>query len=158
MEPTRHHRARVALVALAIALAAAAVGAGVVSASTGTNTSVLIGQGQAVHSADLQLIGGTDVVVAQNTFTPGATSGWHSHPGPAIVVVQSGEITIYQERTAGGRCRHHTYTAGQSFIEWPANSQTGVNHGTVDTVVAVTFLKVPHLGSARIDRPDPGNC
>lgn len=158
MKGRMQHRAGIGLLALALALGAAAAGAGVVSATTGTSTSVLIGQGQAGRSADLHSVRGTDIVVAQNTFTPGAYSGWHSHTGPAIVVVQSGEITIFRERTTGGRCRHHTYTAGQSFIEWPANSHNGVNQGTVDAVVAVTFLKVPHLGSARIDRPDPGNC
>jgi quercetin dioxygenase-like cupin family protein len=83
----------------------------------------------------LPLQRGTDLVVVMNTFaaatatTPAGSSGWHSHPGGAIVVVAQGEITIY--RSVGSVCDAETYAAGQSFVERPNDVQDGVNTGTV---------------------------
>jgi len=36
-----------------------------------------------------------DSVVQQITFAPGGQSGWHTHPGPVIVLVKSGTFTLY---------------------------------------------------------------
>ena len=121
-------------------------------------TSIVIGQGQAVQAAGIPILPGTDVVTVQNTFAPGGSSGWHSHPGPTVIVVQSGEITIYSESAGGGPCKVRTYQTGQAFYEWPRNVQTGVNEGGTNAVLAVTFFDVPHGGAARIDQPNPGNC
>jgi quercetin dioxygenase-like cupin family protein len=121
-------------------------------------TSVVLAQGQVAHEFEARATEGTDIVVAQNTFAPGGQSGWHSHPGATVVVVQSGAITIYRERIAGGECESQTYQAGESFVERAAYEHNGVNEGAIDAVVAVTFFRVPHGGSARIDQPDPGDC
>src|SRR5438105_12219654 len=43
------------------------------------------------HEVELRATGPTDVHILQNKIAPGGTFGWHSHPGPSIVVVQSGE-------------------------------------------------------------------
>ena len=32
----------------------------------------------------------------QNTITPSGTFGWHSHPGPSLVIVKSGTATFYE--------------------------------------------------------------
>ena len=40
--------------------------------------------------------GATDVYVVENKIAPGGTFGWHSHPGPSIVVVKAGELTLYR--------------------------------------------------------------
>ena len=41
-------------------------------------------------------------------------SGWHTHPGPAIVQVQEGSFQITQ-----GSCTPKTVAAGDTFIEVP---------------------------------------
>jgi len=41
-------------------------------------------------------------------------SGWHTHPGPAIVQVQEGSFQITQ-----GSCTPVTVAAGQTFVEVP---------------------------------------
>jgi quercetin dioxygenase-like cupin family protein len=144
---------------LAVSAVVVASASGIGAATPAVDaTSVLLAQGQVEHEFEASATEGTDVVVAQNTFQPGGSSGWHSHPGAAVVVVQSGQITIYRERITGGGCQAQTYQAGQTFIERPAYSQNGVNEGETETVVAVTFFRVPHGGSARIDQPDPGDC
>jgi len=117
-------------------------------------TTVVLAQGTNGAATAIPVNADADVVMAMNTFPPGSSSGWHSHPGGALVVVQSGQITLYRSR--GSHCTSTTYTAGQSFFERPSDVQNGVNEGTTTTVVYVTFPGVPVGGSARIDRPDPG--
>jgi quercetin dioxygenase-like cupin family protein len=97
-----------------------------------------------------------DVVVVTVTFSPGGSTGWHLHPGGAILVVKAGEITLY--RSVGNHCDATTYTAGQAFIERPEDVHDAVNTGTTQAVVYVTFPSVPVGGAARIDVPDPGTC
>jgi quercetin dioxygenase-like cupin family protein len=138
------------LVIIAVAVASADTPSGF--------TSVTIGRGQSDHSFGIHQRKSNDVVTSQNTLAPGGFSGWHSHPGTSVLVIQSGQLTLFSEPVAGGKCRVHTYTAGQVFLEQPKNEQNAINTGAVPTVLAVTFLNVPHGGSARIERTNPGNC
>jgi quercetin dioxygenase-like cupin family protein len=128
------------------------------SATPGINSvSTILARGTNQSSGTLPLMNGTDMVVAMNTFEVGGSSGWHSHPGGAIVVVQQGELTDYV--SVGSRCVSTRYTAGQSFVERPTDLQNAVNTGSVQTIVYVLFPGVPVGGSARIDEPtDPGTC
>lgn len=50
------------------------------------------------HTADrwraqLKTHGQSDVYVVDNKFAPGGTAGWHSHPGPSLILVVSGTVT-----------------------------------------------------------------
>jgi quercetin dioxygenase-like cupin family protein len=99
---------------------------------------------------------GTDVAMAQITVDVGGSSGWHSHPGGAIVVVKQGSLTVY--RSIGSQCEIETYTAGEAFIERPGEVNQVINTGTDPYVLFVTFPRVPQGASARTDEPDPGTC
>jgi len=139
-----------ALVASAAAVASATDGSG--------ETKIVIARGQSDHSFGIQQRKGNDVVTNHNMFAPGGFSGWHSHPGAVVLVIQAGDLTVYSEPIGGGECSVHTYAAGQVFLEHPEDEQNVVNTGTVPAVLAVTFFNVPHGGPSRIDQPDPGNC
>jgi hypothetical protein len=39
--------------------------------------------------------GWTDVHILENIIAPGGTFGWHSHPGPSLVIVKSGTLSVY---------------------------------------------------------------
>jgi quercetin dioxygenase-like cupin family protein len=104
----------------------------------------------------IPLKAGSDVAIAQITVNAGGSSGWHSHPGGAIVVVQHGSLTVY--RSVGSECQTTTYTAGQAFIERPGEVNQVINTGTDPYVLFVTFPRVPQGASARTDEPDPGTC
>ncbi len=151
---------RASLLAVSIAglvgllVAVNAVPGGATSSSGQTSTTLARGTDQSALSLPLRQ--GTDIVVAQNTFAPGGSSGWHSHPGGAIGVVAQGEITIY--RRDGDHCQATRYSAGQSFVERPGDVLDGVNTGASTTTVFVTFPSVPVGGATRIDQPDPGIC
>ena len=139
-----------ALVTSAAAVASATPGSG--------ETRVVIARGQSAHQFTIQQKKDNDVATNKNTFEPGGFSGWHSHPGTAVFVIQSGEITKYSEPVGGGKCSVHTFTAGQVFIEQPKDEENIVNTGPVDAVLAVTFFNVPHGFGTRLDKPAPDNC
>ena len=145
-----------------VALMAAVLVVSAVAVASATDpsgfASVLIGRGQAARSFEVHQRRGNDVAVNQITVQPAGFSGWHSHAGTTVVAVQTGQLTLFSEPIAGGKCRVRTYTAGQLFLEHPKNEYQAVNTGSAPYVLAVTFFNVPHGGSPRIDRPDPGNC
>ena len=145
----------VTLIAMALVVSAVAVAS---ATDPSGFASVLIGRGQAARSFEVHQRRGNDVAVNQITVQPAGFSGWHSHPGTTVVAVQSGQLTLFSERITGGKCRVHTYTAGQVFLEHPRNKYNAVNTGSEPFVVAATFFNVPHDGSSRIDQADPGNC
>ena len=119
-------------------------------------TSLTLGRGTDQSNGTIPIRQGMDVVVVQNVFAPRGSSGWHSHPGGAIIVVEQGQLTDY--RSVGSQCEVMTYTAGQTFIERPGDIQDTVNNGSVPTLTIVTFPGVPVGGSPRINQPDPGTC
>jgi quercetin dioxygenase-like cupin family protein len=97
-----------------------------------------------------------EVVTQQATFNPGATSGWHTHPGYLTATVVSGEVTRYATD-----CSSQTFDAGQSFYETGAKTFVVKNQSTsTPAVVMVTFVVpggTPTTG-LRIDEQQPSSC
>jgi quercetin dioxygenase-like cupin family protein len=130
----------------------------VASGSPGSGfTSVPIARAQSGHFTVVQHKG-NDIIVAQNHDDVGGFTGWHSHPGLAVITLQAGQVTLYSEPIGGGKCSAHTYSAGQVFLERPNDEENIVNTGDVPAVAGATFFNVPHGAAAFIDRPDPGDC
>ena len=119
-------------------------------------TNVALARGTNTSHGTIPLQFGTDVAMAKITVDPGGSSGWHSHPGGAIIIVKEGALTVYSP--VGHKCRTTTYSAGQAFIERPGEVDDVLNTGTVPYVLFVTFPRVPQGDSARIDEPNPGTC
>ena len=119
-------------------------------------TNVPLARGTNVSDGTIALQVGTDVAMAQITVVPGGSSGWHSHPGGAIVVVKQGTLTVY--RSLGSQCQISTYSAGQAFLERPGDVDQVINTGTIPYVLFVTFPRVPQGDSPRTDEADPGTC
>ena len=123
---------------------------------TGGFTNVPLARGTNVSDGTIPLQAGTDVAMAQITVEPGGSSGWHSHPGGAIIVVKQGSLTVYSP--VGPKCETTTYSAGQVFIERPGEVDDVLNAGTIPYVLFVTFPRVPQGDPARTDESDPGTC
>jgi quercetin dioxygenase-like cupin family protein len=146
------------LAVLAIAATALATpGAGV------TSTLFAVGTFDEIHAktlssswqARIDTKGATDVHVLENRIAPGGTFGWHSHPGPSIVVVKSGALTLYKGDDP--TCTPNVIAAGSGFVDDGGDVHVVRNEGSVDAVVYVTSL-VPKGAGRRIDEPSPGNC
>jgi len=143
------------LLVLTLVLAGVAVFKARATPSSGL-VNVPLARGTNVSDGTIPLQFGTDIAMAQITVVPGGSSGWHSHPGGAIVVVRQGTLTVY--RSIGSQCEIETYNAQQAFIERPGEVDQVINTGTAAYVLYVTFPRVPQGESARTDEPDPGTC
>ena len=95
----------------------------------------------------------SQVVMAKITIPPNSTLPWHTHPGPAIVSVLSGQLSVVD----GEGCTLHEYDAGKAFVD-PGNGHVhiGFNSTDVETVVYVTYLDVPALHSPLVPVANPG--
>jgi quercetin dioxygenase-like cupin family protein len=114
-----------------------------------------------VHSKagiKLQTKDALDVATQQIVIAPGGTTGWHSHPGPVLVTVKSGEVTLVYADDA--TCQGRTYRAGESFVDrGDEHVHTALNRGSVNTELWATYLVPGAPGTpARIDAAGPGTC
>lgn len=105
--------------------------------------------------ARIDMKGETDVHVLENRIAPGGTFGWHSHPGPSVVVVKTGALTLY--RGDDPTCTGQTIGAGFGFVDDGGDIHVVRNEGAVETIVYVTSF-IPRDAARRIDEPSPGNC
>jgi len=106
--------------------------------------------------ARMKAHGVSDVYVVDNKLAPGGTTGWHSHPGPSLILVLTGAVTNYD--SSEPRCAPHTYTAGAGFVDAGGQDvHTLRNNGTVPAeTIAVQFL--PKDATRKINQPEPAGC
>jgi quercetin dioxygenase-like cupin family protein len=98
----------------------------------------------------------SDLWITRNAIEPGGHSGWHTHPGPSLIVVTAGEITAYAGDDPG--CTPRRYKAGEGFVD-PGGAHVHLlrnESGAPAETVAVQFLQKD--ATRRIDMPAPGNC
>jgi quercetin dioxygenase-like cupin family protein len=82
-------------------------------------------------------------VVARFTLQPGAQIPWHSHPGPVVVNIVSGELTY----VAAQDCAEREYPAGTAFVDpGKGHVHTAFNDTDDVTVFVATFFKAPAVG------------
>jgi hypothetical protein len=109
--------------------------------------------------------GDSDLYVQQNTWDPSTcdgcipSSGWHTHPGPSLVIVTQGTVTEYDGDDP--TCTPHVYSANgtNAFIDIGG----GAVHIIRDESGAVAKTMVVQLIPAGAQRrqdvtPAPGNC
>jgi quercetin dioxygenase-like cupin family protein len=99
--------------------------------------------------------GSADVALVKVVLDPGGSTGWHHHPGVALVSVKSGAVSEYHEE-----CHKTVYKEGKGFLESGGEVHIVRNEGNVDAVLYVTFL-IPTGTSPeklQIADPQPKNC
>lgn len=103
----------------------------------------------------IHVTGAGETVMQEIVLAPNGSTGWHSHPGPVVVVIKSGTMTFYDHT-----CVVRTYTAGQAFVD----SGQGHTHiaknldQTQNLTLWATYFDVPAGGAFRINADDPGTC
>lgn len=98
--------------------------------------------------------GSGDMIMAKVTIQSGGALPWHTHPGPALVSVKSGELTVVR---ADG-CTVYRYPAGTSLVD-PGHGMVHVAFNSAAagaTVLYVTYLDVPPGQSPLIPVANPG--
>ncbi|HKW32573.1 MAG TPA: hypothetical protein VJN92_06185 [Candidatus Acidoferrum sp.] len=105
--------------------------------------------------------GTSDLYVQSNTWQPGGSTGWHTHPGHSLIIITSGTVTEYEDD-----CIPHVYTfvAGQpapTLVD-PGHGHLHIirNEGTV-TASSIAVQLVPYdpsKSNRRIDAPAPAAC
>jgi len=108
------------------------------------------GRTEVVHVPNAQ-----ETVIQQMVLAPGGHTGWHSHPGPAVVLIKSGTLNLYSLESG---CVPRSYSAGEAFVD----SGQGHVHlaanlsATENAELWVTFFDVPPGGAFRVNAANPG--
>jgi quercetin dioxygenase-like cupin family protein len=103
--------------------------------------------------------GSSDLYVQDNTFQPGGSTGWHTHPGPSFVIVTAGTVTVYDGDDA--TCTPHVYTAGtsdNSFVDIGGGDVHLIRNETGAVAKTMAVQLIPQGADRRVDVPDPGHC
>ena len=116
---------------LSLAIGRVAVGRVTAQEPQFTREEIALGR-IAYHEA----VGGEALVaVYQFKFDPGARAGWHTHPGPAWIVVTKGEMAFYD----ANNCRT-VYPAGSAVMEEPYQIHEPRNETAEPLEFYVTFV------------------
>jgi quercetin dioxygenase-like cupin family protein len=90
-----------------------------------------------VAAAAQTIVTDTDNVhlrIVKSQFDDGFDSGWHTHPGPAIVQVQQGRFKIFDSS-----CRPTTVRAGETYIEVPNAPVLAVARGEIEWTTTLIY-------------------
>jgi hypothetical protein len=91
--------------------------------------------------------------LARLTFEPGDVVSWHVHPGPVLVIVDEGILTV----TTARDCVAREYGPDQIYIEQgPGDTLKVSNESTDTTVIYALFFELPAQGPLTIFEDDPG--
>jgi hypothetical protein len=109
--------------------------------------------------------GDSDLYVQQNTWDPNAcdgcipSSGWHTHPGPSLVIVTQGTVTEYDGDDP--TCTPHVYSASgrNSFVDIGGGA-VHIIRDESGAVAKTTVVQLIPAGAIRRQdvTPAPGNC
>ena len=102
-----------------------------------------------------------DVVEQHIIIGPGGNTGWHTHPGPSLVIVTQGTVAVYDGDDP--TCTPHLYTAGtsnNSFLDIGGGDVHMIRDESGAPAQTIAVQLVPSGSTRRIDRdnPYPGTC
>jgi hypothetical protein len=104
--------------------------------------------------------GSTDVHILENVIAPGGTFGWHSHPGPSLVIVKSGTLSVYHAPDCTPEDFGPGSPNGSTFVDQGHDLHMVRNNSTTDIADVFVVSFVPAGFGRRIDEPNPnpGSC
>jgi quercetin dioxygenase-like cupin family protein len=107
--------------------------------------------------ARLKTQGQSDIYVVDNKIPAGGSVGWHSHPGPSLILVVSGTITNYHGDDP--TCTPHVYSAGSGFVDAGGDDVHILRNETAAPAETIAVQLLPTGATRRLDvTPSPGNC
>ena len=138
----------VRLVALAWAVVSlAGVTAAVATPPSGNSSRNELAVGKVTDNITIQRSSPSDLHIQEVAIDPGASSGWHTHPGPEYSVVKSGEVIL--ERAPA--CAPITVKAGQGFFIPGGMPHIAHNDSTTPADLYVTYTVPAGTTNLRLD-------
>ncbi len=126
-------------------------------ASFADRTDIRFKVGQGRDREVINVNNSKETVIQQIVIAPGGQTGWHSHPGPVVVLIKSGQMSFYDGDDP--TCTARTYSAGEAFIDsGQGHVHIARNEGSENLEIWAVYFDVPPGGAFRIDAPNPGNC
>jgi len=116
---------------------------------------------QLLHRSDVwfslqKTHGDSDLYIQSNTWQPGGTTGWHSHPGHSLIIVTSGTLTNYE--STDRHCAPHVYTAPATFVDEGGDHVHMVRNETAQVATGYAVQLIPAGAMRRIDADAPPQC
>lgn len=98
---------------------------------------------------------GTELTTTHISVAPGGHTAWHHHPGPHVVAVTTGQVTVYEtDCTVRG-----SFNAGQGFFDpgslRPRHIHTLHNPGKEVAEVVITDFREPGRALTVTAEPQP---
>jgi quercetin dioxygenase-like cupin family protein len=116
--------------------------------------------GASVHAEsggiEINTKGRKDILVTAITVDPHGSFGWHRHPGPVLVAVSKGTLTVFEPHGHG--CRRSMVSAGDAFIEGGGDVHLARNDGTTPVELNATFLAPAGTKDYLVPAPQPKGC
>lgn len=95
----------------------------------------------------------TDIAVQDLAIAPGGYGGWHSHPGPVMITVNAGTISLYEPD-----CVRVDHPAGTAFIIEGGVVHNERNESATENVRLFDTFILPAGAPRRIEQPKPDTC
>lgn len=92
-----------------------------------------------------------DILVREHDYKPGASTGWHMHPGPVFITVLKGALTFYEYDDP--TCTPKVVSAGQGYVD-DGHGHIAVNQ-TDQPALDVSVIIAPVGGSFRAELSAP---
>jgi len=113
-----------------------------------------------IWQARLKTQGQSDLYVQSNVWAPGGSTGWHTHPGPSLIIITQGTVTAYEGDDP--TCAPHVYgpntSLGSTFVDPGDDHVHIIRNETANEAKGVAVQLIPATAGRRIDVPHPLNC
>ncbi len=113
------------------------------------------------HGSDVWLSwqktkGDSDLYIQSNTWQPGGTTGWHSHPGHSLIIITSGTVTNYESDDPN--CAPHVYAAPATLVDEGGDHVHMIRNETGQVATGYAVQLIPAGANRRIDADTPPQC
>lgn len=98
----------------------------------------------------------SDLYVQNNVWTPGGTTGWHTHPGHSLITVTAGTVTVYDAHDPS--CTPHRYTVNQGFVDEGGDHVHLIRNEDSVEARTVAVQLIPAGATRRIDAAASPYC
>ena len=146
MDIRAQHPVRLVTAAWAV-VSLAGITAAIATPATGNTSRNELVVGKVTDDINMQRSSPSDFHIQQVTIEPGASTGWHTHPGPEYSVVKTGEIVL--ERSPA--CAPVTVKAGEGSFIPGGMPHIAHNDSTAPAEIYVTYTVPAGTTNLRLD-------